>query len=200
MLASVQKVLEIVPIEGADRIELIKILGWQCVVKKGAFSVGNTGVYFEIDSIVPPLPAFEFMKDRKYRVRTIRLKGAISQGLFMSFADLGLKDYPVGKDLTDTIGVKKYDPEDAADKTVYQKKPKGIWWKLVYTLPFLKPFRKKCGEGASFPTHLVSKTDETRLQSFRPGFLDTYKDLPIAISQKMDGSSTTFVWNKVNFL
>jgi hypothetical protein len=197
-LASVQKVLEIIPIENADKIELIRVLGWQCVIKKGTFKVGDLGVYIEIDSIVPSLPCFEFMKERKYRVRTIKLRGSISQGLFMPFSDLGIKSYSEGKDLTDILKIEKYESDE--NNTVYQgKQKKSFWWKLVYTIPFLKMFRKKRGPGSSFPSHLVPKTDETRLQAFGDGFLEKYRDLPISITQKMDGSSITFVWNKKKF-
>ena len=52
-LASVQRVLEIHPIANADAIELVRINGWQCVTRKGEFSVGDLGIYFEIDSIPP---------------------------------------------------------------------------------------------------------------------------------------------------
>lgn len=52
-LASVQYVHEVAPIEGADRIELVRVLGWQCVAKKGEFKVGDLAVYFEIDSFCP---------------------------------------------------------------------------------------------------------------------------------------------------
>ena len=200
-LASVQKVLEVLPIEGADRIELIKVLGWQCVVKKGAFKPGDMGVYIEIDSIVPDIPVFEFMKERKFRVKTIKLRGQISQGLFMSFNDLGItstKRLNEGDDLTETLKIIKWEPPEDTGQ-IYQAKKKSFWWKLIYTLPFLKMFRKRVGAGASFPTHLVPKTDETRLQAFSPDFLETYKDLPISVSIKMDGSSTTFILNKGKF-
>jgi len=198
MLASVQRVISLEPIPGADRIELARVLGWQVVVKKNAVKVGDLGCYIEIDSIVPDKPCFEFMKERKFRVKTISLKKTLSQGLFMPFSDLGIKNYPEGKDLTDILGITKWEPPE--DTGVYQnKKPKSWWWKLVYKWPILKMFRKKCGMGSSFPSHLVPKTDETRLQAFSPDFLETFKDLRIAISQKMDGSSTTFVWNKGKF-
>lgn len=201
-LASIQKVLSVESIAGADKIELVHVLGWQCVVKKGAFKPGDIGCYIEIDSIVPDKPCFEFMKDRKFRVRTIKLRGALSQGLFMPLSDLGIsisEKLKEGADLTDIIGITKWEPPEDTG-TVYQnKKPKSLWWKIVYTIPFLKMFRKKCGNGASFPTHLVPKTDETRLQAFSPDFLINYADLPIAVSQKMDGSSTTFILNKGKF-
>lgn len=200
MLASVQKIIGIEPIDGADRIELAKVLGWQVVVKKGEFNAGDLCCYIEIDSILPEKPCFEFMKERKYRVRTIRLRKVLSQGLLMPLDELELKGkFKQGDDLTDKIGITKWEPPEDTG-TVYQnKKPKSFWWKLVYTLPFLKMFRKKCGKGASFPSHLVPKTDETRLQAFEQGFLEKYKDIEISVTTKMDGSSTTFILNKGKF-
>ena len=199
-LASVQKVLEVVPIEGADRIELIKVLGWQCVVRKGLYKPGDLGIYIEIDSIVPDITIFEFMKERKYRVKTIKLRGEISQGLFMSFDEMKLRNtkrLKEGTDLTNYLNIRKYEPEE---EVVYQnKKKKSFWWKLVYAIPFLKCFRKHVGQGASFPTHLVPKTDETRLQAFGSIFLEKYKDLEVSISIKMDGSSVSFILNKGKF-
>ena len=51
-LASIQRIWQIEPIEGADRIELAHVLGWQCIVNKGHFSPMDVGVYFEIDSVL----------------------------------------------------------------------------------------------------------------------------------------------------
>lgn len=199
-LASIQKVIEVIPIENADRIELVKILGWQCIVRKGLYKKGDLGVYIEIDSIVPDIPIFSFMKERKFRVKTIKLRGQISQGLFMSFDEMKLRNtkrLKEGTDLTNYLNIKKWEPKEEVVYKGYNKK--SIWWKLVYTIPLLKMFRKKCGQGASFPTHLVPKTDETRLQSLGSNFLEEYKDIPISISQKMDGSSVTFILNKGKF-
>lgn len=198
-LASIQKVLEVMPIQNADKVELIKILGWQCVVHKGQFKPGDLGCYIEIDSIVPDIPCFEFMKDRKFRVKTIKMRSVLSQGLFMSLEDLGLpKKCKEGDDVTNKLGITKWEPPEDTGSIYQNKKQKSLWWKMVYTLPFLKIFRKKCGSGASFPPY-CPKTDETRLQEFGTDFLEKYKDLQISISTKMDGSSTTFVWNKGKF-
>ena len=79
-LASVQKIVNLQPIQGADKIETAQVLGWQCVVKKGEFKVGDLCIYFEIDSQLPKHPVFDFMADRKYRVRTIKLRKQIAQG------------------------------------------------------------------------------------------------------------------------
>ena len=65
-LASVQRIYKIEPIEGADRIELAHVLGWQCVVNKDQFQPGDLGVYFEIDSFLPIRPEFEFLRSSSY--------------------------------------------------------------------------------------------------------------------------------------
>lgn len=61
-LASIQTITSLEPIPNADRIELARVLGWKCVVKKGGFKVGDKCVYIEIDSIPPSdIPAFDFL-------------------------------------------------------------------------------------------------------------------------------------------
>src|SRR5512133_1532260 len=80
-LASIQKIVSLTPIEGADKIEVATVLGWNVVVKKGDFKVGDACVYIEIDSILPDRPEFEFLRERKFRIKTIRLKGQVSQGI-----------------------------------------------------------------------------------------------------------------------
>ena len=111
-LASVQKIIDISPIEGADRIEVATVLGWKCVIaKKDNFNVGDLVVYFEIDSILPDLPMFEFMKDRKYKVKTIKLRKQISQGLVMPLSILPDKNWKEGDDVTSVLRVTKHDPQ-----------------------------------------------------------------------------------------
>ena len=60
-LASVQYVHHITPIEGADKIECVHVLGWQCVANKGQFHVGDHCVYMEVDSFLPVCEQFEFL-------------------------------------------------------------------------------------------------------------------------------------------
>ena len=61
-LASIQRIWKIEPIEGADKIELAHVLGWQCVVNKGQFQPMDAAVYLEIDSFLPIRPEFEFLR------------------------------------------------------------------------------------------------------------------------------------------
>ena len=90
-LASIQTVKAILPIEGADRIEIVQVLNWKCVAKKGEFSVGDNVIYFEIDSLLPDIPEFEFLKGsswsqklNKYKISTHKFRDQISQGLVIS--------------------------------------------------------------------------------------------------------------------
>ena len=80
-LASIETISELNPISGADKIEVARIKGWNVVVKKGQFEVGNKVVYCEVDSILPERPEFEFLKDKHYRIRTVKLRGQVSQGI-----------------------------------------------------------------------------------------------------------------------
>ena len=91
-LATVRKIDEINPIENADAIEVATVGGWKIVVKKGEFQVGQLAVYFEIDSWIPhELAPFlsKGQEPREYegvkgeRLRTIKLRGQISQGLLL---------------------------------------------------------------------------------------------------------------------
>ena len=128
-LASVQKVKAIKPIEGADRIEIVQILNWDCVAQKGQYKIGDLVIYFEIDSLLPDIPAFEFLKGsswsqklNKYKVRTHKFRGQISQGLVVPIRQLteiynqinksavSSIDYDEGDDLTELLKIEKYEP------------------------------------------------------------------------------------------
>lgn len=125
-LASVKKVTDIQPIPDADLIVVATVDGgWKCVVKKGEFNVGDLGVYFEIDSFLPIIPEFEFLRkssfkkmDEKegFRLKTMKLKGVISQGLLLPYEMVkpllkGKDDvyFEHGEDLTEVLGVEKYE-------------------------------------------------------------------------------------------
>jgi RNA ligase, DRB0094 family len=97
-LVTIKTIDDILPIENADKIEVAVVGGWRVVVKKGEFQVGDNAVYFEIDSFLPADKGhFDFLVERSSKtvkgpdgqehkghvLRTIRLRGVISQGLLM---------------------------------------------------------------------------------------------------------------------
>lgn len=163
-LASVQKISQLRPIPGADRIEVADVAGYHCVVKRGEFSPEQLVVFCEVDSILPPRPEFDFLKDRLYRVKTIKLRQQVSQGICFPITLLPVASYNEGDDVTEALGVKKYEvPEPGVG---FHNLPKG-----------------------SFPTFL-HKTDETRIQSAQH-VLDLYRGAPFVVREKLDGSSFT---------
>ena len=110
-LATIREIAEIKPIPDADRIEVARIDGWEVVVsKKDNFHVGDRVVYVEIDSKMPETPEYEFLKSRKYVVKTIVMRGQVSQGLVMPLSILPVGEYKHGQDVTDVLGIIKYDP------------------------------------------------------------------------------------------
>ena len=128
-LASVQKIKAIKPIEGADRIECVQVLNWDCVASKNQFRVGDWVIYFEIDSLLPDIPAFEFLKGsswsqklNKYKISTHKFRNQISQGLVIPYDQLKelmiqingeiefRTDFPEGEDLTELLKIEKYEP------------------------------------------------------------------------------------------
>ena len=89
-LAYVVIIDEIMPIDGYDRVELARVGGWHVIVQKGQFKVGDPAIYFEVDSKVPSdRECFAFLAKRKYKIKTIKMCGVISQGLLMHPSDFG---------------------------------------------------------------------------------------------------------------
>ena len=172
-LASIQKVLSVTPIEGADRIEMVRVLGWQCVANKGQFKEGDLCVYFEIDSFLPIRPEFEFLRASSYRktdimgegfrLRTMKFRGQISQGLLLPISQFPeiQTDMELGADVTDILGVRKWEIEEKVT----------TGGTVIGTLPIDVPH-----------------TDETRVQA-EPDLIGDFAGLEYYITTKMDGSS-----------
>ncbi|MGI4874435.1 MAG: RNA ligase (ATP) [Janthinobacterium lividum] len=173
-LASIRKVAELKPIDGADLIQLALVDGWQCVVKKEEFRVGDLAVYCEVDSLLPVAERFEFLRKSSYkklptgeegfRLKTMRLRGQLSQGLLLPLAVLGNQAAALheGDDVTELLGITKYDPPLPAAMNGVAK--------------------------GFFPAWLP-KTDEERIQNCWP---DLPKDVDYVMTEKLHGTSATF--------
>ena len=204
------KVTNITPIDGADRVELAHVNGWQVMVKKGEYKIGDLAVYFEIDSKLPETEPFEFMSKYKYRVKTQKfIKGSVlSQGLIMTPAELGLKDVKEGDFLTDKLGVTYYEAEDnirkADNKKLAELKADKFMekWakehKFLFRFAFIREWRRKKFLKKYFAKQKktgdwpfwVMKTDEERVQNLPALFINNHKQY--WVTEKIDGTSTTF--------
>lgn len=196
-LASIQKIGNLEPIQNADAIEKATVLGWQLVVKKGEFAINDLCVYCEIDSILPEKTEFEFLKDRKYRIKTIKLRGQISQGICFPLSILPEKiKISEGLDVTEILGIKKWEPyqdeQRCAKQTGKIMYPKWMpQWiqRIVHNFKFVREYYRQNSGQKSFPS-LIPKTDETRVQVLQP-LIDKYKGIKCYFTEKLDGSSIT---------
>jgi RNA ligase (TIGR02306 family) len=167
MSAIIAKILALEPMKGYDSIELASILGWKVVVRRGEMKVDDLVVYFSISSILPNEGPTAFLGGK--RLKTKRFRSYISQGLAMPLGLLGLDDtYEVGMNVTELLRVKKFIPKDESE----------LYENTVNKLPWFE---------------LIPKTDEERIQ-FEFDRWKSCKCTKLAILQKFDGKSNTFVW------
>lgn len=176
-LASVTTILDKKSIEGADLIEAVLVHGWWVVAKKGEFTVGDLCFYFEIDSVLPCIEPFEFLRKSSYkkaswlklgegyRLKTIKLKGQISQGLVVPFNTLNLACNINLNDIEGSLGVEKWDPPVPSSLRGISK--------------------------GNFPS-FIRKTDEERIQNLATEFDEYVKSgTEFEVTEKLEGSSMT---------
>jgi len=114
----VVKIRDVIAHDNADRLELAQIDGWQCVIQKGAYKAGDLAVYIPIDSVLPEAIETKLfgpdskVKLSKGRVRTIKLRGAISQGM-LGPCDVLEVPAKEGYDCTEKLGIIKFEPPEA---------------------------------------------------------------------------------------
>jgi len=198
-LAYIQQIKSLSPIPNADAIEKAEVLGWELVVKKGDFKVGDMCVYVEIDSILPELPCFEFLRSKKFRIRTVKLRGQISQGIALPLSLLkevdpscNLAKLKLGQDMTDALKIVKYDPE--AELDVESNQVKKSWIANKYSYLKWKLFGIKPVKRGDFPSD-VPKTDETRVQKMGSA-LESRVNEQVYITEKVEGTSATFIYRR----
>jgi RNA ligase (TIGR02306 family) len=177
-LASVQIIERIDDIPGADKIGMAQILGWHVIVRKDEFHAGDKCVFFEVDAVLPPWSQFAFLEKQNYRVKVMKMRGVISQGLAMPFSTFPIipapspelfdyklsPDLPVGLDLTGILKVVKYEIPDEYSGTQ--------------------------SEGAGKFPGFIPQTDEIRLQTV-PDVLKRHVGTEFYVTEKLDGSSFT---------
>lgn len=183
-LASIRRISEICPIKDADAIECAVVDGWKVVVKKGAFKVGDLAVYCEIDSWIPTdLAPFlskgkeprEFNGVKGERLRTVKLKKQISQGLLLPLTVLAVKT-----DSVDNLGDwEQFEGEDVTNRLNIQKWEAPVPAQLAGLVK------------GNFPSQ-IPKTDQERVQNLVREIADVHQTgMLFEVTEKLEGSSMT---------
>jgi tRNA-binding EMAP/Myf-like protein len=219
-LARMVVITEINPIPKADRLEVAVVDGgWECVVKKGLYAVGETALYFEIDSAIPmnhPILA-NFDKSYLHKVldeetnqeyaviKTVKLRGVRSQGLLLSKDNYensdqlwlrGVASLPAGSNVTNLLDVKKW--VSAAEAKLYRANERENkrdvsslrqWWNNLR----LKVHGDVIVDGLlPFPVDL-KKSEERRIQNSATLYNKIREaNLSVELSYKLNGESATF--------
>lgn len=187
-LATIQNIINLQSICNADQIEVASVMGWHVVVKKGDYQIGDKIIYLEIDSWVPNAIApflsknepKEFEGIKGERLKTIKLRGQISQGLVLPLntlkhesinTNIAFENLCIGEDVTDLLGIKKWEAPIPANLSGLIK---GSW------------------------PGFLQKTDEERIQSM-PELLLLVNDINFIAHEKLDGSSMTVYYNEGDF-
>jgi RNA ligase (TIGR02306 family) len=169
-LVTFEYIAELLPIEGADKIELARIQGWQSVVKKGEYKVGDKVIFIPIDTVLVPADWNQFLWDKivpekLIRIKTAKLRGVISQGVI----------FPV------TIAPPEINVDELAKALGISKYEKPI------------PAHLAGQVAGEFPTHLVSKTDEDNLKSNIEALEELKQADFVEATLKIDGTSATYI-------
>lgn len=190
-LATIQRVKNVRPCPNSENLDLVDVLGWQVVTKRNEFAEGSLCVYVAIDTLLPEKPEFEFLRNKNFRIKPIRLRGQESAGIVFPLSILGNVDnipHPhvtvelenkifestylyEGTDVTNILGVKKY------EKPV----PPELAGQMVGGLP-----------------GFLIATDEDNLRTY-PDALPEMYGRPYYITRKEDGSSGTYFLNANEF-
>lgn len=223
-LASIVKIDSIEPIEGADRIEVAHVKGWKVVVAKNEFKVGDLAAYFEIDSFLDANDErYAFLRERclrKFvsksgtvlregiRIKTVKLRGVISQGLLI----------PLDKFIGKEIGIAKYDGEEELYANFKHEATEdcGAFYERVcldvgsdlteiLKVEHYDEVKEQCSPQmggnpiaadayGKFPTDRIPKTDEERIQNCSE-WIKNYSGRTWEVSAKDDGSSCTIFYS-----
>ena len=176
-LASIQEISSLTPLGKKPVEELAIVLGWKVIVPIRQFKEGEKIIFFEIDSLLPAQKNWtNHIKHKNLKIKTIEKYNQISQGFIMKldtllkieyFKDTNIYELPIGFNLTEILGIKKYD-DDAEQLEIGNKKLKN------------------------YPKHLIEKSDEIRLQS-RLNYLEEFRGKEFYSSLKYDGTSVTYL-------
>lgn len=178
------------PCPNSDNLAIVRIDGYQVVVRKDDWADGQLGVYIPPDYVVPEHERFAFL-DGNYRIKPRRFRGNWSEGLLLP-ADAGMS---AGDDAMAAWGVVRYEPPETGEQSESTgssgKKAKKPWWKrLYYWLRYGRKYRP-LPECTGPKGLLVPVYDVENIKKFTSVFVPGD---PVVITEKIHGANARFVF------
>ena len=193
-------------------------LGYEAIVPN-TVNVGDKLAFIQEGSILPEIEAWEFLRKRCY---SEKLKGFVIRPMVMGAKEtetgekgdrvksfglaVGLDELPItdekvrgklkpGDDLTDLLGIRKYEPEEDASPKGDSKKAYPKWVKFCLGCAPLRWIgciwqKNHQNSAGGFPTNIISKSDESTVQNM-PSVIEKFKDELVYTSIKIEGQSAT---------
>jgi len=171
--ATLEYVTEVMDHPNADKMSIAKIKGWKVCIKKNEYKSGDLCIYVATDTILDPHPHFEFLRNKQFRIKPIKLRGQLSEGIL--FPTSLLKDFANGRAIVLENDVSGTDVSELIGAKHYEK-----------PLP-----SELVGEARGSLPSFLKKTDEENLENVI-GVLEEMRGRPYYISTKIDGQSGTF--------
>lgn len=164
-VATIERITKLAEHSNADTLQIASVLGWTVCVKKGEFNEQDLVVYVSVDSVMAERPEFEFLRNKHFRIKTMKLRGQVSQGICFPlklWPDLHM--LPEGTEVGHLIHVSHYEKPVPA---------------------------QLAGSMKGFFPGFIKKTDEDNLKSY-PKALEELYGKECYVTQKIDGSSATY--------
>jgi RNA ligase (TIGR02306 family) len=145
-LATVETVTAVLPHHNADSLEIVRVLGYECIVQKDKFAVGHRVILIQPDTVLPDEPWAAVFRARSNRVKACKLRGVWSFGIVMPISTwpalVAYGDIVSGTEVSEIIGVSKYEPPAPQDLSAAGFLPCGLpktdeeRWQNISDLPF----------------------------------------------------------------
>lgn len=201
-LAKISRIQNIEAIEGKDRIELATVENYPVIVGKDEYKVGDLVTYISYDVVLPMRPEFEFLRARcwsklyqGFRIRNMSMAGVYSSGIVfpLSILPKGTKIVE-GLDVSEILGVVKYDPEAMKEVQVLKEQKHGALFHYLCRFRWFRYFAigKKRTAVVPYPS-TVKKSDEENIEKM---FNHLQAQHPVArwvCTEKMEGQSGTWM-------
>lgn len=146
----------------------------------------------ELNSLVEQskYPYFEFLRSRKFKIKAIKMRGVISQGILFKPSDLGITDYKLGQDFSTQFNVTEIVQDEEEAGVITSKKDNFIVrWLMRYA--WFRAWRKRKNVKEVWDPTFPEKSDEENVQKIFTKMKAKYGDKEWVATEKLEGQNIT---------